>query len=240
MKYLELTFPAAEANLACDEVLLDWCESDNGADEVLRVWEASFPFVVVGYANQIAREVHLGQCSERGIPVLRRCSGGGAVVQGQGCLNYAVILQIDRVAQLASIPGTNRWVMERHRHVFSALLQREVRVRGHTDLAIDERKFSGNSQRRKRRFLLFHGTFLLHFDLPLISELLPIPSKEPTYRARRGHSDFMANLGIAADVVKRALREAWQASEALVDWPSQAVAQLAKDKYSCPDWNTRF
>ena len=50
--------------------------------------------MVVGYANQVEVEVNVPACTARGIPILRRCSGGGTVVQGPGCLNYAVVLRI--------------------------------------------------------------------------------------------------------------------------------------------------
>jgi lipoate-protein ligase A len=239
MKYLELTFPTAEANLACDEALLDWCEA-GAADEILRCWEASSPFVVLGHANQIVREADVQVCRDMGVPLLRRCTGGGAVVQGPGCLNYALILRIAQAAPLGSIPGTNRWVMERHCQLFRDILNADVRVRGHTDLAIGERKFSGNSQRRRRQWLLFHGTFLLTFDLPLMTRLLPMPSKEPVYRATRPHSDFLCNIGVPTEVVKSALRHAWQAPEELTDWPIRNVERLVAEKYSRREWNERF
>jgi lipoate-protein ligase A len=41
---------------------------------------------------------------------------------------------------------------------------------------VGNRKFSGNAQRRKRDFLIFHGTFLLNFDLQLIAKYLCRPS----------------------------------------------------------------
>ncbi len=239
MKYLDLTLPDPEANLACDEALLDGCdEGENG--DVLRFWEAPRPFVVVGYANPVAKEANLAVCQDRKIPLLRRCSGGGTVVQGPGCLNYSLILRSDQEPALATIPATNRFVMEKHRQIFQNLLQAEVRVRGHTDLAVGERKFSGNAQRRKRRAVLFHGTVLLGFDLSLVEELLPMPSKQPLYRANRSHTAFLINLEIPADRVKTALREAWQAAEPLESWPSRSTARLVQEKYSTAEWNLRF
>jgi lipoate---protein ligase len=239
MKYLDLTLPTPEANLACDEALLDWCDAGLG-EEVLRFWESPLPFVVVGYANPAAREANLAVCQERGIPVLRRCSGGGTVVQGPGCLSYALTLRIDQHPALASIPGTNRFVMEKHRQAFHTLLGTDVQVHGHTDLVIGNRKFSGNAQRRKRGSVLFHGTVLLSFDLASMQELLPMPSKQPLYRAQRSHSDFILNLGVSIDCVKSALREAWGATTPLPEWPSASTRQLLQAKYSRDDWNLRF
>jgi lipoate---protein ligase len=239
MKYLDLTLPTPEANLACDEALLDWCDAGEG-EEVLRFWESPVPFVVVGYASPVAREVNVPVCQERNVPVLRRCSGGGTVVQGPGCLNYSLVLRIGQTPALAAIPGANRFVMEKHRQLFQGLLNAEVKVRGHTDLAVRETKFSGNAQRRKRHCLLFHGTVLLNLDLRLVEQLLPMPAKQPLYRANRAHAAFLGNLAVSADVIKSALRTAWQASQPLKEWPLAATTQLVWEKYATDNWNLRF
>ena len=113
-------------------------------------------------------------------------------------------------------------------------------IRGHTDLAIGGRKFSGNSQRRRKHFLLFHGTFLLNFDLAFISELLPMPSKQPDYREHRTHDRFLTNLNVSADKVKVAMRQAWQAEEPLKNPPMEKITALTRDKYSTREWNFKF
>ncbi len=191
MKYFDWTFPSPAENLACDEALLDWAESGHGL-ETLRFWESSEPFVVVGYANKIGTEVNVAACEARKIPVLRRCSGGGTVVQGPGCLNYSLVLPITTHGPLHSIAVANQFIMRRNRAAIESAVRSprstaSISICGHTDLALVMRhtsrvtlkKFSGNSQRRRKRFLLFHGTFLLNFDLALASNLLLMPSKQP-------------------------------------------------------------
>jgi lipoate-protein ligase A len=238
MKYLDLTLSSPQANLACDEALLDWCEAGK-TDEVLRVWESDRPFVVLGYGNEMAREVDVPLCRKRDVPVLRRCSGGGAVVQGPGCLSYALILRVERRPELGSVTGTNRSIMGKLRQMFGNLLEGDVQVQGHTDLVLDNRKFSGNAQRRRRHCLLFHGTFLLNFDLGLVHELLPLPSKQPAYRAQRPHREFLRNAGLAPTRVKEALMESWQAEDRACEWPAKMVQSLVQAKYSQDQWNLR-
>jgi lipoate-protein ligase A len=113
-------------------------------------------------------------------------------------------------------------------------------IRGHTDLALNGVKFSGNAQRRKKRALLFHGSILLDFNLALISELLPMPSREPDYRLSRGHQEFLTNLGMPASTVKAALAQAWNASAQLTKAPLESMSRLALEKYSTKDWNFKF
>jgi lipoate---protein ligase len=239
MNSLDRTWPTAAENLAGDEALLDWAE-EGGGQETLRFWESANPFVVVGYANPVATEVNDVACAALGIPVYRRCTGGGTVLQGPGCLNYALILRAAEDGPLASITGANRFIMERNRAALEALTGLPVRVQGHTDLTVEARKFSGNAQRRRRRFLLFHGTFLLSLDLDLVERCLAMPSKEPDYRGHRRHHDFVTNLGVAPAAVKAALCQAWDAQPTAAPDLAARVEHLAASKYRTAEWNHRF
>jgi lipoate-protein ligase A len=245
MRLLDLTLASPARNLALDEALLEAAEAGEGP-ETLRFWESVVPFVVLGYGNRAAAEVDLAACAAAAVPVLRRCSGGGTVVQGPGCLNYALVLRCDRPG-LQSIPGANRVTMETHRAAVQPLLAGRVAVQGHTDLTLDGRKFSGNAQRRRRAFLLFHGTFLLNFDLPQISRLLHRPTHQPAYRAGRSHAEFLVNLNVRADLLKAALAAAWQLNpppagtpECLDDLLAARVARLVAEKYARPEWNLKL
>jgi lipoate-protein ligase A len=252
MTFLDLTLPTPAENLACDEALLDWFE-EHGGEGVLRFWEPVNYFVVVGYGNQVATEVNVAACEAEEIPILRRCSGGGTVLQGPGCLNYLLVLKIEEHDPLASITAANRFIMERNREAVEREGRRKkaegrIGIRGCTDMAVEPQsstagahlKFSGNAQRRRKHFLLFHGTFLLQFDLALIDKFLRMPSKEPDYRQGRSHKDFLTNLDLPADVVKRALRQEWGAATPLEVVPRDAIALLARDKYVTDEWNLKF
>ena len=247
MKLLDLTFPSPAENLACDEALLDGCETGQ-AEEVLRFWEPPEYFIVVGYGNKHCTETNLAACKTKGIPIYRRCSGGGTVLQGPGCLNYTLVLKITADGPLRTIASANRFIMERNRTAIETLLSksaardpgRPIVVRGHTDLCLGDLKFSGNSQRRRKKFLLYHGTFLLNLDLALVSELLPMPSRQPDYREHRGHADFLINLGIPASAVKDAVQAMWQAERPLGIVPHNEIARLAHEKYNSEEWNLKF
>ena len=264
MRHLDLTLPSPAENLACDEALLDWCEENSGTgfqpvqmtsaqaggtvplfgrEEILRFWESPEPFVVVGYANKVATEVNVAACEARKIPILRRCSGGGTVVQGPGCLNYTLVLPITKDGPLHSIAVANQFIMRRNRAAIESAFrnpQSAIAVRGHTDLAIGGRKFSGNSQRRRKHFLLFHGTFLLNFNLALISDLLQMPSKEPDYRESRKHTDFLTNINVSAEKLKAALQKTWDAGSPLENPPLEKITSLSREKYSTNEWNFKF
>jgi lipoate-protein ligase A len=170
---------------------------------------------------------------------LRRASGGGTVLQGPGCLNYALIHPI-APGQALNVGATNDLVMQRQRMAFEELLGQPVELAGHTDLAIAGRKFSGNAQKRKSKFFLFHGTVLLDFDLNLVQQLLLPPSKEPEYRERRDHLAFIRNLGVPREQVKSALCEAWGATTEASFLEDGRIEKLVAEKYSREEWNAKF
>ena len=243
MKFLDLTLPTPAENLACDEALLDVCEETG--EETLRFWESPVPFVVVGYGNRIASEVNVEECQRRGVPILRRCSGGGTVVQGPGCLNYNLTLRWDESGPLASVTATNQFIMERNRAALTQLLGVEVSVQGHTDLAFREMessrwlKFSGNAQRRRRRALVFHGTILHGFDLSLLETLLNFPTAQPDYRSDRRHTEFVRNIPSTPGQIRAALTAAWSASNFFTEIPSERIEQLRREQYENETWNLR-
>ncbi len=226
------------AHLAWEEAALDAVDAGE-APGLLWFWEAPRPFVVVGYGHRIDGEVDRVACARESVPVLRRCSGGGTVVQGPGCLNYGLALPIDPAGPSATISSTNHWIMERQRNALQTLVKAEVSCRGHTDLAVGDRKFSGNAQRRKRCALLFHGTFLLAMDLPLLARCLRPPSAQPDYRGNRDHLDFVFNLHLPARDIEDALVQAWGASFGEVPSLTSRTAELVAQKYGDPAWHER-
>lgn len=238
MTWLDLTFDTPAENLACDEALLESAEQKGGPG-VLRFWEPLQYFVVLGYGKKAAAEANLEACHAEGVPILRRCSGGGTVLQGPGCLNYSLILPISTDPALQSITGANCFIMERQRNALTKLLARPVSIEGHTDLALDGVKFSGNAQRRKRDWLLFHGTLLLDFDLERIERWLLPPPLQPAYRRQRSHKTFLTCLRVKAGAVQAALREVWQADAPSLEVPRAMIQRMVSERYGRQEWNLR-
>ena len=233
MKYCDFAAATPAEHLACDEALLDLCESGQER-AILRVWEPASAFVVLGYANQI-EEVNVAACRRLRIPILRRVSGGGAILQGPGCLNYAVAIRHDGRGPFSTLRGAMAHVLERHRHLLQRALGFSVALAGLSDLTIAGRKCSGNAQRRKRHAALVHGTFLLAFDLPLIERVLPMPARQPAYRAQRTHTEFLTNLTIPSSRLTAMLREAWQGTNLLDPISDDVIAALTR-RYADPAW----
>lgn len=239
MKYLPRTLATIEANLALDEALLEEAEAGNLMDEVLRLWEFPDLAVVVGRSSKLDVEVNTAQCQLENVPVVRRCSGGTSVVLGTGCLVYSCLLSIELRPQLENITWAHREVMNRLCIALESIpeLSGHVRWEGTCDLVLNNRKFSGNSLRCKKSWVLYHGTLLYNFSLPAIDRLLGYPPREPEYRQKRSHGDFLINLGVGVETLCSALQQSWQALEPLADWPEVKTQELLDSRYLRPEWH---
>jgi lipoate-protein ligase A len=235
IRYLDRTLLRVEDNLALDEALLLEAESGAGT-EVLRLWEWPALAVVLGAGGRLAEEVNEAACALDGVPVLRRSSGGGTVLLGRGCLVFSLVLRLDRNQALAEIQSSYAWILGR---MARALELPGVQPAGTSDLALAGRKFSGNSQQRKRDHLLHHGTLLYAFSLSSIGRYLPPPPRQPEYRAGRPHDGFLCNLPLTAEVLKERLRREWGPDEPLAYLPQAEVNTLVAQKYSTAAWVRR-
>ena len=168
--------------------------------ERLLVWESAHPAVVLPRNGAADAWANLDACAFRDIPILRRDSGGGAVVLGPGCLCVALILSLDARPALTDVTASYAALLGA---IAETLSIPHVSLQC-TDLALGNRKFAGHAQRRLRHTLLHHGAILYRFDLGLIDALLPEPPRRPAWRGSRRHREFLTNLPFArADLLAR-------------------------------------
>jgi lipoate-protein ligase A len=235
MKLLDLTLPTPAENVALDEALLEAAEGGESADEVLRLWDPERPMVVVGRSSRVADEVNQEACRRMGVPILRRASGGAAIVTGPGCLMYGIVLRYEGREHLRLLDQVHQFVLKRLGDAVRSLVG-GVEHAGTSDLAIGGRKFSGNSARCKHDHLLYHGTLLYDFDLSLIDRLLRMPPRQPDYRAGRSHHEFLMNLPLKPADLKCVLAAELGARQPLHDWPRESTQRLVAQRYALDAW----
>jgi lipoate-protein ligase A len=243
LRLLDLTLPTPEENLALDEALLlalnDEVARGTGAlppAETLRIWESPVRFVVLGVSGRLREEVDVDACARAGVPILRRASGGGTVVQGPGCLNFALVLSLDARPELRDVTRSYAKILGGLR---DALDLEGAEPSGTSDLAIRGRKISGNAQKRTAHAILHHGTLLHGFDIACLEDLLLEPEKQPAYRGGRSHPAFVQNAPLSAREIRSRLLAAWPAAPAPGFQPPNLGALIA-EKYGNREWVERF
>lgn len=235
--WLDAELDSVAGNLAIDEALLDEAHESATTGTVVRTWMATKPAVVLGSSSRVDEEVDLAACARLGVEVVRRPTGGLAVVIGPGCVMWSVIAA--RPAATASIETLHARMLDPLCAALAAAGRMVVR-RGSSDLAITavdgDRKVSGNALRVRRQTLLYHGTLLDSFDLGLVARVLRHPPREPGYRGGRGHADFLANLHLGRARLEAAVRSAFGAVRTRRAWPGERAERLMQDRYLNAAW----
>ncbi len=266
MRFLDLTLPTEQENLALDEALLHAPDTSTNPvtltnpETWLRFWEYSRPIVVLGRSSKITEEVNVKECQQLGAKILRRVSGGATIVTGPGCLMYAVVLNTETPTEKLTVDSAHRYVLGKMTQALREYCPK-VKVAGTSDLVYDASqassnesaqliKFSGNSVRLVRNRLLYHGTLLYDFDLPLIDQLLLIPPRQPAYRQRRSHQAFVGNINATRVELVDSISKVWlhngipkassNASKTINQLPpsiEEIIRDLVVEKYQQTTWN---
>jgi lipoate-protein ligase A len=188
--------PTVAENLMFDEALARsaWATGQH----LLRFWWGGPPAAVTGSNERPEQVVDTAACARLGVDVLKRCTGGGTVLQTGGVLNYSLVMPASDHLNLKAGFRQGTDVVCAILAAFGVVAVPE----GTSDVAVGERKISGNAQARRWKSLLVHGTLLVDFDFDLAETVLLHPLREPEYRRGRSHRDFLVTLralGIQTD-----------------------------------------
>lgn len=160
MKILKSLSRDPERNLALEQHLL----MERTEDFLL--FYINSPAVVIGRNQSPEAEADLEWCRERGIPMLRRISGGGAVYHDGGNVNFSFITARDET----SLPDAKPL-----EPVIAALASMGVAAmagsRGELRTE-DGRKISGTASCVRSLRQMFHGTLLFDADLGAMAKAL--------------------------------------------------------------------
>lgn len=200
------------------------------------------PSIIIGRGQNTIEEIDARYVKERGIHVVRRLSGGGAVYHDEGNLNFSFITDTgqDRLHNFA---------------LFTEPVARALRdlgapaeLGGRNDLVIEGRKVSGNAQFSTARRMFSHGTLLFNSDLGAVAQALRV---KPDKIQSKGIQSVRARVGNIAESVerevdvptlqRRILESLFAGGEVrryrltARDWAG--VRRLVEERYGRWDWN---
>jgi lipoate-protein ligase A len=169
---------------------------------IVRVETVRAVAVVLPRSRDPEREVYLERCRRDRVPVVKRPTGGGAVVLAPGVVAASAL---GRARAGDRFPEA---VFRRYCAAVGLALAdvgvAGVEQRGVSDLCLGDRKIAGSSLRLFRDRVLFQVSVLVDVDVGLLQRYLPMPSRAPGYRVGRSHRDFVLNLREAGFPASRA------------------------------------
>lgn len=253
-RLLKTDFKNAAENMAIDEAVLNEI-ADGKSLPTLRFYGWSPPAVSIGYFQSLEEEVDLEACKRLGVDVVRRMTGGGAVVH-----EHEITYSIHIPENSKLVPAG---ILESYESICNGILNGLdiLGIKGQfvplNDLITlkngDPKKISGNAQTRKRGIILQHGTILLKVDVDKMFTLLRVPDEKmkgkliENVKQRVTGLSAVAGHEIAFDAAFYALVEGFKNAFPSIDFKmgeltadEKSLAQkLKKEKYETANWNNQ-
>jgi len=233
--------------MAIDEAMLI-LRSKNKIPNTLRFFVFKPSAITIGYFQSMIDEVNLDFCKKKGISVVRRITGGGAVFHDEnGEITYSIVVT-EREAPKDIIRSYELYC----KGLIIALkkLGLTAEFKPVNDVLVFGKKISGSAQTRKRGVVLQHGTFMYNTDIGTLAVALKIvPEKlkdKGVSKLEERVITVSKALGreISRDEVLQALIEGFKEAlnvkfieEKLTQEELKLAKKLAEEKYSRDEWN---
>ena len=237
IRVLETGYNNAALNMAIDEALIE----NIGDAPILRIygwWPAA---VSIGYFQSIREEVDLEKCSKIGVDVVRRLTGGGAVLH-ETELTYSFITK----QYPQNIMESYRWICETI-VISIKRLGFDASFVPLNDIVVKGKKVSGSAQTRRKGVLLQHGTLLLDVDVDKMFCVLKVPSEKFKDKIIKDVKERVTSLaGTTFEEMASSLKTSFATrfdAKLLADTMSTEEINhakwLAERKYNSREWNRR-
>lgn len=258
-------FQTGAMNMALDEALVHSVANGDSLP-VLRFYRWQPATVTIGYAQSVATDLDQEACLQAGLDVVRRSTGGRAVLHDQE-VTYSVIAPLNTDLFGQSVLDCYRVISEILQKTLVQLgLSAELvpgKPRGghpnamkavcfsapsQYELVIEGRKVAGSAQKRFGQTFLQHGSIPIEMDLELLGRVLKVDTRNTA-------ADSLQTVGwlnqwssvpfiiadvekLLADLFSQHLQINWVRSE-----PSaierRAAKNICNEKFSHPEWNLK-
>ncbi|NLV89497.1 MAG: lipoate--protein ligase [Tissierellia bacterium] len=164
MKYLVNNSNDPRYNLAFEEYCFKHLDLK---DDYVILW-INGPAIIIGKNQNTIEEINQDFVNEKGIKVVRRITGGGAVYHDLGNLNFSII---------SMSSGPEKIDFKKYNIPIVKALEKlgvKCELTGRNDITLDGKKFSGIAQSVWRGRVLNHGTIMFDVELDVLSKALQV------------------------------------------------------------------
>ncbi|MBN1592087.1 MAG: lipoate--protein ligase family protein [Candidatus Coatesbacteria bacterium] len=265
MRLIDSGSCSAELNMAIDESLFSTFDCDT-AEPVLRLYTWNRPCLTLGYFQRAADAVRRDACRERGVDVVRRITGGRAVLHDQE-LTYCIVAPVKRgpfagrlidcyqaiatcLAESCEQLGISKNMIEvvtgaRGGSASAACFM----MASAYEIMVGGRKLIGSAQKRNDDVFVQHGSIPLRIDMPLTLSVMRLEENSPGGGAGLPMPSCLEELAgrpLEYDEVKKAIKEGFRLSleeevvpSDLSEQEARLAGELAREKYGTDAWNFR-
>jgi len=233
----------AAKNMAIDEAIAE-SVAKNESPPTIRFYGWKPSSVSIGFFQSLHAEIDVKECDKRGIDIVRRRTGGGAVFHDKE-ITYSVIAPLDMFPKdiIASYREICSWIISGLKTV--GIDAEFIPI---NDIITNGKKISGNAQTRKNGVLQQHGTILYEVDVDTMFQLLKVPNEKirdkmiATVKERVTSAKIQCNC--TQNDLYAALEEAFAENKEIEHdflTPQEQVRsdQLVVEKYASDEWTNQ-
>jgi len=246
-RFIGLESQDAGMNMAIDEAIMN-SRRNNKVKDTFRLYRWKPSAVSIGFFQSIADEVNLQACTNYGVEVVRRITGGGAVYHDfDGEITYSLIAGVDNPKIPTDILKSYEVLCE---GLVLGLKNLGLSARFHpvNDILVDGKKISGNAQTRKNGIILQHGTLLIDVNVNKMFELLKVTDEKLRDKAIKGVKERVTSVNLeigklSMEKVALSIREGFSTSLGvqfeeghLEDDEVRFAKKVREEKYLSKEW----
>lgn len=165
MIFVPNTIHDPKINLAIETFLLQ----EMKIDEPILLFYINEPSIIIGRNQNTIEEINQDYVEEKGIHVVRRLSGGGAVYHDFGNLNFSFIMPDDGNSFRDFAKVTKPIIQALHELGVTG-----AELKGRNDLVIGDKKFSGNAMYATNGRMFAHGTIMFDSEIDEVVNALKV------------------------------------------------------------------
>lgn len=226
-------------NLAIEEYVL----RNLDVNESYLLFYINKPSIIIGKNQNTAEEINTEYVEEKGIKVVRRLSGGGAVYHDLGNLNFSFITKDD---------GESFHNFQKFTEPVVKALKKlgiNAELSGRNDILAEGKKISGNAMFSTRGRMFSHGTLMFDVNVDDVVASLKVKKDKieskgiKSVRSRVTNiADFLENPITIEEFKSLILKYIFEDSEEVPeyvlteeDW--NKIHEISKERYQSWDWN---
>ena len=164
-----------------------------GADDdpVLSLVNPDTPYICVGVHQEIAKEVDEAFCEARGLPIVRRHVGGGAVYLDRNQMFFHFMYPQGKTPQYAVnlYPMFIEPAVRTYRELGIAAEYRPI-----NDIQVAGRKIGGTGAASLGEATVMVGSFMFDFDTATMARCLKVPSEKFRDKLKKTLDDYMTTM----------------------------------------------
>ncbi|MFA1713508.1 lipoate--protein ligase [Peribacillus frigoritolerans] len=226
-------------NLAIEEYALKHLN----IDETYLLFYINRPSIIIGRNQNTIEEINSDYVDEKGITVVRRLSGGGAVYHDLGNLNFSFITKDD---------GDSFHNFKKFTQPVVETLEKlgiHAELSGRNDILAEGKKISGNAMFSTKGRMFSHGTLLFQSEMDHIVSALKVKKDKIE---SKGIKSIRSRVGNIADFLKEPMsveefrsfllqnifKDSGEVTEYVLtetDW--EKIHEISEDRYQNWEWN---